>query len=118
MLMTLPGVPSVYYGDEAGLCGERDPYNRATYPWDREDQEVMTMYRSAIALRQSDSVFAEGEFYPFFHGEIFGYIRSGGDRTHLMAFNRSAAPQRYFGPCRSWARSPYPSVFRHSVISI
>lgn len=87
MLMTLPGVPCIYYGDEAGLTGERDPYNRATYPWGREDQAVMAMYQSAIELRRSDTVFTTGDFFPFFQGDLFGYLRTEGHNIHLMAFN-------------------------------
>lgn len=87
MLMTLPGVPCIYYGDEAGLYGERDPYNRATYPWGREDREIMGLYQQAIALRKSSHAFVHGEFQPFFKGDVFGFIRSLGEEIHLMAFN-------------------------------
>ena len=38
--MTWPGAPTVYYGDEAGVCGFTDPDNRSTYPWGREDQRA------------------------------------------------------------------------------
>ena len=93
MLLTLPGVPSIYYGDEAGLYGERDPYNRATYPWGKEDQAVMTMYQEAISLRQSDAAFTDGEFYPFFQGAVFGYLRASEEHTHLIAFNPGKASQ-------------------------
>ena len=92
MLMTLPGVPCIYYGDEAGLTGERDPYNRATYPWGREDQEVMAMYKDAIALRQSAPVFTDGDFFPFFSGNLFGYLRTSKDQVHLIAFNPTDQP--------------------------
>ncbi len=87
MLMTLPGVPCIYYGDEAGLYGERDPYNRATYPWGREDEEIMAMYQAAIDLRKSSGVFIDGDFQPFFKGDIFGFTRTLGKETHLIAFN-------------------------------
>ena len=40
MQMTWPGAPTIYYGDEAGLCGFTDPDNRRTYPWGREDREL------------------------------------------------------------------------------
>ena len=41
MQMTWPGAPTVYYGDEAGVCGFTDPDNRRTYPWGHEDQELI-----------------------------------------------------------------------------
>ncbi|MCL2300897.1 MAG: alpha-amylase family glycosyl hydrolase, partial [Firmicutes bacterium] len=48
---TLPGNPCVYYGDEAGLQGEKDPFNRACYPWGREDEDLLGWYRALGALR-------------------------------------------------------------------
>ncbi|HCJ01499.1 MAG TPA: alpha-glycosidase [Clostridiales bacterium] len=49
---TLPGVPSVYYGDEAGLQGYEDPMNRAPFPWGKEDAELIEHYRFLGALRK------------------------------------------------------------------
>ena len=48
---TLPGNPCVYYGDEAGLQGAKDPFNRACYPWGREDEGLLERYRALGALR-------------------------------------------------------------------
>jgi len=48
---TLPGNPCVYYGDEAGLQGAKDPFNRACYPWGREDEGLLAWYRTLGALR-------------------------------------------------------------------
>ncbi|KAF5068888.1 Amylopullulanase [anaerobic digester metagenome] len=93
LLLTLPGVPCIYYGDEAGLQGERDPHNRATFPWGREDQEILAMYQAAIRLRQSDPIFTHGEFYPFFQEPIFGYIRTDGTTHHLFACNPTSVQQ-------------------------
>ncbi|MDR2687820.1 MAG: glycoside hydrolase family 13 protein [Oscillospiraceae bacterium] len=50
---TLPGNPCVYYGDEAGLRGAEDPFNRACYPWGREDGGLLARYRALGALRSS-----------------------------------------------------------------
>lgn len=49
---TLPGSPSIYYGDEAGLQGHKDPFNRRTYPWGREDQILMEHYRQLGVMRK------------------------------------------------------------------
>lgn len=51
--MTWPGAPTVYYGDEAGLCGFTDPDNRRTYPWGREDQELIAYHREMIRIHKS-----------------------------------------------------------------
>lgn len=48
MQMTWPGAPTVYYGDEAGVCGFTDPDNRRTYPWGHEDQELIAFHREMI----------------------------------------------------------------------
>ena len=54
LICHLPGMPCIYYGDEAGLYGMSDPYCRGTYPWGREDQELLEAFRSA-SLRRMDS---------------------------------------------------------------
>ena len=58
----VPGVPCVYYGDEAGLEGFEDPYNRAPYPWGREDMELREHYRLMGLLRQQNPALREGGF--------------------------------------------------------
>lgn len=50
--MALPGVPTIYYGDEAGLEGGTDPYNRGTYPWGREDPRIMEWYHRITRVRR------------------------------------------------------------------
>lgn len=49
---TLPGNPCIYYGDEVGLQGGQDPFNRACYPWGSEDEELLAHYRMLGKLRQ------------------------------------------------------------------
>ena len=46
MQMTLPGVPLIYYGDEAGLIGGKDPENRKPYPWNKDNKEVFKFIKS------------------------------------------------------------------------
>ena len=60
--MTLPGVPCVYYGDEAGMEGYHDPFNRYCYPWGHENQELLSWYRKIIAIRRSHPVYATGRY--------------------------------------------------------
>ena len=59
---TVYGVPSVYYGDEAGMQGYRDPFCRMPYPWGREDEELSAHYRLLGKIRKENPVFAKGEF--------------------------------------------------------
>ncbi len=62
MQYTLPGFPCVYYGDEAGLEGYRDPFNRACYPWGREDKELVEWHSKLGKLRESCSALWDGDF--------------------------------------------------------
>lgn len=74
--MTLPGVPCIYYGDERGMEGFRDPYNRAAYPWDGGDKDCFDIYRNAIAVRKTLDVLVDGKFNPFSAGDdVFGFWR-------------------------------------------
>lgn len=56
--MTWVGAPTVYYGDEAGVCGFTDPDSRRTYPWGHEDQEMIAFHRDMIASTVSIRHFA------------------------------------------------------------
>lgn len=60
--MILPGVPLVYYGDEAGVLGGADPENRKAYPWGRENKSVYNLYKKLIDLRKSNSLLVKGDF--------------------------------------------------------
>lgn len=58
--MLLPGVPCIYYGDEAGLWGMGDPFNRRTYPWGRADEGLLEDFKKLIALRNTEKVLHGG----------------------------------------------------------
>lgn len=74
--MTFPGVPCIYYGDEAGLAGYRDPLNRATFPWGKENQEILQWYKKVIALRNSYTVLQTGQWLPVLaKNSVYAYVR-------------------------------------------
>lgn len=50
---SLPGMPSIYYGDEAGMEGCKDPFNRGFYPWGKEDKELINFYQKLGEFRNS-----------------------------------------------------------------
>ena len=64
IIYTLPGVPSIYYGDEAGLTGCKDPFNRSFYPWGRENTEILDFQRFLGNFRCNNKAFTTGEFIP------------------------------------------------------
>ena len=64
ILYLLPGIPSVYYGDEAGMAGAKDPFNRAYFPWGNEDTALIHYFRSLGAIRRTHPVLRSGGFYP------------------------------------------------------
>lgn len=58
--MTWPGAPTVYYGDEAGVCGFTDPDNRRTYPWGKEDLEMLDFHKRMICIHKAYPLLAKG----------------------------------------------------------
>lgn len=74
--MTFPGVPSIYYGDEAGVEGYSDPINRRTYPWGNEDSELLGWFKTITAIRNNYDVFKTGKFKLLgLDRDVFGFIR-------------------------------------------
>jgi alpha-glucosidase len=60
MQMTWPGAPTIYYGDEAGVCGFTDPDSRRTYPWGHEDQSLIEFHREMIRIRKKYQILNDG----------------------------------------------------------
>jgi len=66
--MTWPGAPTIYYGDEAGVCGFTDPDSRRTYPWGHEDMAMIRFHKDIIRTHKQYKVFAMGS-YIFLYGQ-------------------------------------------------
>ncbi len=60
--MTWPGAPTIYYGDEAGLCGWTDPDNRRSYPWKHEDMELIEFHRDMIRIHKENKALIRGSY--------------------------------------------------------
>lgn len=86
-----PGVPCVYYGDEAGLQGYPDPYNRGTYPWGREDEDLLAHYRALGLVYREHEVLKNGAYRPFaLSGNVYGFWRENERERVLVLANRSS----------------------------
>lgn len=79
---TMPGSPTIYYGDEVGLQGFEDPFNRRTFPWEREDRDLLAFYRRLCMLRAESETLAKGELR---------FLRSNGS---LLRYERRTAHAR------------------------
>jgi glycosidase len=86
----LPGVPCIYYGDEAGMEGYRDPFNRHPYPWGGEDADLLDWYRRLGAARHAAPVLAAGAFAPVpAPDDVACFARRGRDGGLLCVANGS-----------------------------
>lgn len=76
MQMTWVGAPTIYYGDEAGVCGWTDPDNRRSYPWGKEDHELIRFHKEMIRIHKDYEVFSTGSLL-YLHAEdnLIGYGR-------------------------------------------
>ena len=90
---TLPGSPSLYYGDEALMEGYKDPFNRRTYPWGREDRDILEHFRRLGRLRRDHEVLRLGDIR-FFEAEDkrLGFTRTLNGKTLKVYANRSGDP--------------------------
>lgn len=84
---TLPGIPSIFYGDEAGLQGFDDPINRRPYPWGSEDKEILDHYRKLGRIRRENRAVFSGGFNMRDENGLVAYERAGGDDEILIAVN-------------------------------
>ena len=88
MQFTLPGFPCIYYGDEAGLEGYRDPFNRCCYPWGKENKELIEWHKKLADVRKSCSALWDGDFINVLSEERrISYIRHDKDSAIFCTFN-------------------------------
>lgn len=93
---TLPGIPSIFYGDEAGLQGFDDPINRRPYPWGSEDEEILMHYRKLGRIRRENRAVFSGGFNMRDENGLVAYERAGGDDEILIAVNAGTDDKTLF----------------------
>lgn len=97
MQFALPGVPTIYYGDEAGMQGYKDPFNRRCYPWGKENGELVEWYKKLGKIRNENSVFKDGRFEIL--SAVAGCVafsRKNDDEAILVISNSNPHPITYY----------------------
>lgn len=88
--MTWIGAPTIYYGDEVGMCGFTDPDNRRTFPWGREDQEILQFHKDIIRIRKEHPELRTGSIKPITSDyNVLVYGRFNRDGQTVVAINNN-----------------------------
>lgn len=99
MQMTWPGAPTIYYGDEAGVCGWTDPDNRRTYPWGLEDMELIEYHRYLVGYHKRLPALRRGSVKKLAAGRHLAvYGRMRGSSACVVAINSGHSPQKVVIP--------------------
>ena len=95
ILATVPGIPAIFYGDEAGLEGYHDPFNRMPYPWGREDHNLINFYRSVGRVRTENPIYKEGKF-ELIHidSDTLVFKRYDDEYSYVTFVNNTRLPRR------------------------
>ena len=89
VIFTCYGVPCIYYGDEVGLDGDLDPYNRRCFPWGREDKDMLEYIKTLTKIRSSSAAIKTGDLKIVSRDRrVLVYTRTLGNETVLVAISR------------------------------
>ena len=106
----LPGSPSLYYGDEAGMEGYKDPFNRRPYPWGKEDQALLAHHRQLGKLRKQNEALRLGQIEFFQAGDRkLGFSRSYGSTRLRVYINCGSDP---------WDIPAAPMLYGHNLHTV
>ena len=93
LLYAFPGSPMVYYGDEVGMTGFEDPFNRYTYPWGKENQELLSHFKALGKARKELTALRKGDIrYVAAEGPVLAFTRTWEKQTVLAAANLGTEP--------------------------
>ena len=94
VLFTFPGAPTVYYGDEAGMEGWEDPFNRAGYPWGQEDSELKSFFSKLAHLRREQPALQAGQLHwRWTAGSLLVFARELNGQLLTTVVNAADTPQ-------------------------
>ena len=91
--MTFPGAPTIYYGDEVGVCGFTDPDNRRTYPWGKEDMDLLQFHKDIIRIHKENKVLKTGSLIGIEQGKNYiSFGRFSNDEQMITIINKGNEP--------------------------
>ncbi len=94
LLFTLPGIPCIYYGDEIGMQGYKDPFNRMFFSWEDMDLDILNSIKNLTKLRTENNIFKKGLLH-FIYSQngCIAFVRYDDDNETLIIVNTSADPR-------------------------
>jgi len=105
--LTHPGIPCIYYGDEAGMQGMADPFSRRTYPWGSEDAEIQGRFTAIASARKDSRAIRRGKCaFAAKDKDVFITARYYGDETALSIVNRSGEVKRIAVSAADFTQGP------------
>ena len=105
--LTHPGIPCIYYGDEAGMQGMADPFSRRTYPWGREDAEIQGRFTAIASARKDSRAIRRGKcVFAAKDKDVFVTARYDGNETALSIVNRSGEVKRVAVSAADFTQGP------------
>jgi len=94
---TLPGIPSIYYGDEIGMQGYADPFNRGCFIEENAEESLLSHYRKLGEIRKNNSCFKEGNFrFVSCERACIAYVREDENASLLVIANRNETDIEYY----------------------
>ena len=93
ILATLPGIPAVFYGDEVGLEGYKDPFNRRPFPWRSMNENILAHYRKIGEIRKGTDAYVDGDFELLsLTRDVLAFKRTKGNSSYITLVNNSSSP--------------------------
>ena len=101
--MTLPGVPCIYYGDEAGTEGYKDPFNRTCFPWGNENKDLLDWYKTLTSIRTSRGVYKRGNYRTIAsNGGLFAFERYSPDTSPVITAANCGEEEQHLSLEGTW----------------